>query len=796
MKAQLIDLFDKKRETKSLLPVQAVISVNPFLRFLRAQVAVASNTRAPFFQYILDRISDWVKEGEEISIDKITDYREMFDLIYFSLSAPVDNENEKLWGLAAPFAPLLFFGTNGFYDLLTDCDGKLKENLLSQTEILDKQAHFQETFIYSFILQRCYNIGSNAASSMIHSLYDEDAKMNRYFKIEFQTDFIDVRYDGDLPELNMVSLQLNRLEDALPYLMEKLPLEKFCFEGFSIVNISDVTAQHAIDIIKDIIVNFAPGQKVYDTISKALKAMIGNNAIDISLFPVLRLNNQLVLGYEDGAEDELLQKCGQYCIERDKYMEVINKYAENPKVVFSKDMEKDMEDKPMLRTLHDMGIRGFAILPVFFQKKLVGVLEFLSTEKDVLNESAISVIEPTIPLLEQLLQATINNFNNEIDSVVKDKFTSLQPSVQWRFNEVAWEYLQQKNIGNKTEISNVHFADVYPLYGAIDIRNSTAERNEALRGDLNYQLQLLADTLKQLSEIHKLTIIDEMVFKTRNWAELIKSYILPDEEYRLGDFLENEITPFMQHFRQSYPASASCIDRYFSAINGDGVAFQNRRNLEISLQKLNTAIGNMLDEMNAEIQDSYPYYFEKFRSDGIEYDIYIGQSIAPQNPFHSVYLKNLRLWQLTSMAKIANRTQSLLPDLPVKLQTTQLIFIHKNTIDISFRSDEHRFDVEGAYNIRYEMIKKRIDKVHIKDSSERLTQPGKIALVYFQQKDIEEYLSFIEYLQSQHVLADDLEYLDLEPLQGVHGLKALRVGVVNNDKQPEVSKGAEVKMVV
>ena len=181
--------------------------------------------------------------------------------------------------------------------------------------------------------------------------------------------------------------------------------------------------------------------------------------------------------------------------------------------------------------------------------------------------------------------------------------------------------------------------------------------------------------------------------------------------------------------------------------------------------------------MKGEIQQAYPSYFEKFRTDGVEYDIYIGQSIAPDKPFNDIYLKNLRLLQLTSMAAIAKYSNALLPQLSKPVETTQLIFIHSQAIDIKFRKDEKRFDVEGAYNIRYHIVKKRIDKVSIKNKKERLTQPGKIALVYFSQKEADEYISYIRYLQEQNILTNDLEELDLEELQGVSGLKALRVGV-------------------
>ena len=129
------------------------------------------------------------------------------------------------------------------------------------------------------------------------------------------------------------------------------------------------------------------------------------------------------------------------------------------------------------------------------------------------------------------------------------------------------------------------------------------------------------------------------------------------------------------------------------------------------------------------------------------------------------------------MSAIARMTHALLPQMPTPLQTTQLIFIHSHAVDISFRNNERRFDVEGGANIRYQVIKKRIDKVHILPSGERLTQTGKIALVYSDPKDADQYLAYIQYLQEQEVLNNDLEYLELEQLQGLAGLKALRVGV-------------------
>ena len=121
--------------------------------------------------------------------------------------------------------------------------------------------------------------------------------------------------------------------------------------------------------------------------------------------------------------------------------------------------------------------------------------------------------------------------------------------------------------------------------------------------------------------------------------------------------------------------------------------------------------------------------------------------------------------------------QEIKSSLSVPLETTHLILVQDSPLSIFFSPDERHFEVAGAYDIRHEIIKKRIDKAIIKGKSERLTQPGKIALVYSQRQEGTEYLEYIDYLQTAGYLKAGTEDVELEDLQGAQGLKALRVTV-------------------
>jgi hypothetical protein len=109
--------------------------------------------------------------------------------------------------------------------------------------------------------------------------------------------------------------------------------------------------------------------------------------------------------------------------------------------------------------------------------------------------------------------------------------------------------------------------------------------------------------------------------------------------------------------------------------------------------------------------------------------------------------------------------------------------------------EEKKFDVDGAYNVRYEIIKKRIDKAHVKEGNERLVQPGKIAIIYSQEKEAKEYVNYLHYLQSINYIGPDIEWLTLTDLQGITGLKALRVEVVLNKSFMGIKESKAVEVL-
>jgi hypothetical protein len=760
------------------------LTFRPFIDYLKQRKQETTCAKHRFFNYVIEQFEQHPELLDIIDVNEVSKYQEQLQLVYNTMAPIVEDEHTHRWALCMPLAPIIFYSTHAYFTLVADiATGGIRQSIKDKDP--ESLRRNQLEFIYSLILEKCYNLPAFFNREVVHSLKDRGTGFIRYYKLDLDTRFVEVKVRGKIPELNMRSLHSmgHDSADILAFLQKELPLDNFRFEGFVINTVTEVTSRYSIENIKNTILNRAAfdEKSYYQAVINSLKTLAGSDEIEFGLLPALKVNGKLV--FNDGVclNSKIIEVSRKYGVQEDTYMSMTETYFKNPKVLFFREITPEDEQRQMfLKLLKQEGVSSYALLPVYFNNTVAGVLEIYSKRPDIMDEVLLARLESAVPLLSQLLKNNIDEFNESIDKVIKEKFTSVQPSVQWKFNEVAWHYLRDSyNSNAKSETEPISFENVNALYGSIDIRNSTVERNMALQKDLEVQFRFMINTLETLKRESGFGLIDPKIYAAQQWLEKIKSPAGFNQQVEVNDFLENTMMPFLVQFREGSPELAPVIDEYLSAIDErTGIAHENRRRLENSMNTVISTVNNYLDMMKLEVQKAYPSYFEKFRTDGVEYDIYIGQSIAPDRPYNEIFLKNLRLLQLTSMSNIAKYSHALLGQLERPVQTTQLIFIHSHPININFRKDEKRFDVEGAYNIRYQVVKKRIDKVHIKGTDERLTQPNKIALVYFNQKEADEYISYIRYLQGENILRDDLEHLDLEELQGVSGLKALRVGVI------------------
>ena len=648
-------------------------------------------------------------------------------------------------------------------------------------------------FALGLVLKKYLGYNSPETSRFVYPFHDDKTGLNRYLELRIDGRFIDINPAGEMPEMpsSIINHRTNSIM-TITELMEHVPLDKFIFEGLSVIRVNDVTETEVITKIKNRLldINSFSDASVYTELENYIQCLIGLKGLAIGITPFFKINGHYV--YSDlHNTNSILFRHFHSIADKDEisdYCKLLFRDNDLP-VLYETLEEQQLANVPCLQNYYKEGARSIILCPLKYQEGLIGLLEVISKIPGQLKPIHVSKIEAAIPLFTLGLEKNLEQLNNEVDNVIKKKFTAVQPAVEWRFTEAALNYIVNKHGNVDARIERIAFNDVYPLYGSIDIRNSSTERSHSIQADIIEQLELALKVVKKAQADSPFPLLEEIEFIIEKHITAASDVLQSEEELIIHDFMQGQVAGVFNHLHSTQPYMKNDVEHYFASLDPQlGVLYHHRKEYEQSISRINDALARFIDKEQAVAQKVYPHYFERFITDGLEFNIHMGQSITPRKKFDDIYLRNMRMWQLTVLTKASRLTHQLEKELSHQLRTTQLILVHSQSLSISFRTEERKFDVDGAYNTRYEIVKKRIDKVRIKDTNERLTQPGKIAVVYTQAKDADEYTEYIEFLQNQNLLKPGIEKHDLEELQGVIGLKALRVDVNYDDLSSDEKK--------
>src|SRR5205085_5801767 len=150
----------------------------------------------------------------------------------------------------------------------------------------------------------------------------------------------------------------------------------------------------------------------------------------------------------------------------------------------------------------------------------------------------------------------------------------------------------------------------------------------AIQKDLKGHLDLIDNTLDELMKVVKLPLLDGLKFKVNNFRNAMQKGLAAEDEMRFNEFFDRDLTSIFNHLKSTDKKVNDLVKNYFSEVEHEGSRlYQNRNEYEETMQLINNAVLNSIIQEERSIQESYPHYFEKYKTDGVEYTIYIGQAI-------------------------------------------------------------------------------------------------------------------------------------------------------------------------
>jgi len=645
-----------------------------------------------------------------------------------------------------------------------------------------------------------FKVNTDYQKPLYYPIPDKDGNIKTY-RLAMNADFISITPTEKSLDINQKDIdQLLQNYDNIDLWKEKFPPNSWELKGFILINFIDVTVDTVISDLKSDMLNHTISNDNFDDFQEDFKRyfnnpelLVGFTKYDSNTDSFINPPGKQVASFILGKMDELSCKTGFCHFSYDKVVKE-NKYLTISDIDYALSRGKNT----VLSQLQKQGFKSCIIAPIVVDEMLIGTLEIVSPNKNDLTSINASKLDIIMPYLIATSKRSIQETENYIKAIIQNECTAIHPSILWKFEEEATKYMGATLVDKqkKVQFNDVVFDYVHPLFGQIDIIGSSTVRNEAIQTDFVKQLNLIKDIFKKAYITESLAFYEQIILRINDFVTEFESDFNTTSEEQLLHFLKNEVNPVMVHVKNLSDDLKTQVEAYNKEINEEtGIIYDKRKEYENAVQLINTKVSGLLDDKQHEAQQIFPHFFERFKTDGVEHNMYIGQSLVKNKEYNRVYLNNLRLWQLTTMCEMEQEFYSVQENKTFQLDCASLVLVFGNNLSIRFRVDEKKLDVDGAYNARYEIIKKRIDKAHIKGTTERITQKGKLVIVYSQKKDELEYLRYIKYLQSKGYLEDFVETVILEDLQGVVGLKAIRVNIKYNTIPSKITYNDLVKEI-
>ncbi|MGE0493358.1 MAG: GAF domain-containing protein [Vulcanimicrobiota bacterium] len=669
-------------------------------------------------------------------------------------------------GAAVPATFDFFHGTPRFERELLDEN----HSLLGRLALDDLEWPFlRALFGYLAILRRCYGIDFPFEKSVIVELSDPKSGLDRYFQMRGQFDMAQVRPIGELPVLpDDIECILARDLTNLELFRQYLPPEKFEFYGFMVHEATDVTEEIVLSRLKQELIERDPliSSERFAKLQQRLRTLLG--------LPGLKA---AVIGLEGDSGFQVNSERGY---QLDDHSTAVSEWLSGPCVehlrrgqpMVLEDLRNAHLCSPVMREYQLRGEGSLLMCPLLHEGRLVGLLLLVAGQPHALNALTVLRLGSVLPLFTLALLRTSESFRHRVQAAMKEQFTAIHPAVEWRFREAASRYVRTG------DVVDINFNEVFSLFASSDIRSSSTIRNQAIQQDLLSQVALARDVVRAAYEVRPLAYLESQEYRLSGWLSHLEPGLTSGDEARAIEFLRHEIEPLFVSLETFGESVARQVALYRQALDPHlGFLYAQRKAYEDSVNILTDTIADILTEEQAEAQAIFPHYFQMYKTDGVDHTIYVGDSLTERTDFDPLYLRNLRLWQLMATCRVVRVTHRLEGELPMPLTTAHLILAQRASISLFYSHEEKKFSVDGAYNTRYEIIKKRIDKAEVRPTNERLTQPGKVAVVYSHPTEADEYREYLDFLEHQGLVGKDIEDLELQDLPGVSGLRALRVEV-------------------
>ena len=301
---------------------------------------------------------------------------------------------------------------------------------------------------YWSILKQHYKMDISMAGPMTLKLNQRSTGLHKYYKTLGNVDMVQLRAHGEVKQIDPDTFNAIRRNPLDIELIEStIDASQFEFYGLWLMTLVDVTREQSLSNLKqNLLKNDAlNNDELIADMESDLHCLMGSTGFK--------------LGFSDMNESPGAGFTGRFG--RSRLVEIFKDRTDLPATIPA--IAKGMQERiPVVipcvnyaagnleagQLLMENNIMSLLVSPLVENGEKVGFFELTSPNPDQFSQLDLHNIAEVIPIFKTAIVRSIENIDNQIEALIKENFTSIHPSVHWRFRQIAEEILHVEGADN------------------------------------------------------------------------------------------------------------------------------------------------------------------------------------------------------------------------------------------------------------------------------------------------------------------------------------------------------------
>ncbi|MEK7255974.1 MAG: hypothetical protein AAB316_14580, partial [Bacteroidota bacterium] len=535
------------------IPYVTKLSFAPMLRFWETKTqeddAAVRLLAAEILAKAKQTPAFW-KPIEDLSL--LEYHRDTFELLMAGIFPPCLRATQ-LGRATKPFDLQAFFITPPFEKMLFD--QRLKCTVQQQKASVSDMATLRACLL---ILGEFYGENRQLQPELTFTIEPENGGYRQHFKSLQVAQFFEVVKKKPLKKLSPKHIRqlFDNIFDLEAWL-DALPPSHFEIHGIAGYELVDVTSEESISHLRSLLLqkDALTNPQNIPKLETLMKSYLRLPDLHLGILTNLCQDDKNEAARFNLSQGLLKTKPGTSIANASKSrLSVHEKACKYQEFVLVEDFKKLDYPTPTDEALKKAGFNSYLAAPLKGQgNQLIGLLELGSPKAYDLNSFAEWQLREILPEFSRAVERILEETNNRVEAILRDKFTAIHPSVEWRFHQVALRYLERLDSKGKAVMEPILFKDVYPIYGQVDIVSSSQTRNHAIQQDLVAHLNLVKMVLEVAQEKIDFPLVLRYLQRTGQQLEHLEDMMQSSEEPQFIDFILNEIHPLFNEIAAKDP---------------------------------------------------------------------------------------------------------------------------------------------------------------------------------------------------------------------------------------------------